>query len=916
MKRLPAPHPAVRQLTIAALALSAAILTSSCRSSNPPPARPQPAPPGTPVAAPITGQIGTAGGTLATPDGRLTVHVPAGAVASTTQLSIREITNTAPRGYGSAYLLEPAGVVFRHPVAITFDAKSVGAPIENVGIAFQDATGFWTPVPSVLRNRQAQLITAQSPHFSAWALVPTNPSLDLAGSFTITSNLDLPFTAVGNASAGYAGEDSNERYYLLSGTTTLQSPVTYEGATCSPPAPDASGVTPNPAAVYALPSNLVEGFKLASDPTSYSKVWWGTSAHWNLACGTNSPYLLEFAFDTGGINYLRCARGYTAGTTPVLTQDQMTGDYTIDCTGVGSGGTVRGTWSWVRCGGTCTSTNPCATASSYTCTSTGPVCTVTQTATPGTYCTTSSNTAGVCNTAGTCIACTQGADCTSTAQATDPCVATATIDCSTGQEQCIPKTYVAAGTSCTTSTGAAGTCSPSSSGSPSTCVACSQGADCTSTLTASNPCVLSANIQCGSGAPVCTVQQYQPAGTTCTTSSGGPGTCSPSGPGTPSTCVSCDPTASCTSNNECAATTITDCRTGVPTCDVLTYKTAGTPCGLVNGTYTGVCSNTTPSTCTACTQGADCSSQYAGNTCVQSASIDCTSGAPVCTPIYKQPGASCGTGTEYCSNTSPPVCTACPATCTVSDPCVATTQSDCTSGTPTCTITSYSPPGTSCGTATSPAYCNSATPPACVACVVGSSCSPTYSSACIDPNATWTVTSCGTNGPVCSPSAFLPDGTDCGGGSFCLSGVCTSTCTAQACIPSTNPCDAGTISCAVPTSCVDTGVSVAAGTVCNAATGATCAACVTSSCTLGMACGTGTCIASSPTTVAPDGSVCNPTTGAICTAGQCCGSSCVTANCTTGTVACSAGTATCVDSGTNTSVCTGTQVCNGVGVCQ
>ena len=794
MKRPPAAHPADRQLAALSLALLVLIFAGACGSGKTPSGRPQPRPAGTPVAPPITAPIGPAGGTLATADGRLTVQVPAGALASPTQLSIREITNTAPRGLGSAYLLEPSGVAFRHPVAITFDAKTAGAPIENVGVAFQDATGYWTPVLSVLRNRQAQLITAQSPHFSAWALVPTNPSLDLAGSFTITSTLDLPFTAVGNASAGYAGEDSNERYYLLSGTTTLQSPVTYEGATCSPPAPDASGATPNPAAVYSFPSNLVEGFKQASDPTSYSKVWWGTSAHWDLACGTNPPYLLAFAFDTGGINYLSCARGYTAGTTPVLTQDQVVGDYTIDCTGVGTGGTIRGTWSWVRCDGACTSTNPCATAASYTCTSTGPVCTVTQSASPGTSCTTSASTAGVCNTAGTCVACAQGADCTSTASAAEPCVATAAIDCSSGQEQCVPQTYVAAGTSCTTSTGAAGTCSPS-------------------------------------------------------------------GPGTPSTCVACDPAASCTSDNECAATTVTGCSTGVPTCDVLTYKDAGTPCGLVNGTYTGVCSNATPRTCTVCTQGADCSSQYASDPCVLSASIDCTSGAPACTPTYKQPGASCGTGTEYC---------------------------------------------------------NSATPPACVACVVGSSCSPTYASACIDPNATWTVTSCGASGPVCSPGAFLPDGTDCGGGSFCLSGVCTATCSSQACVPSASPCDAGTISCAVPVSCVDTGVPAAAGTVCNAATGATCAACVTSSCTQGMVCqdGTGTCIASSPTTVAPDGAVCNAATGATCTAGQCCGSACTTAGCTTGTVTCSAGTATCVDDGTNTSVCSGTQACNGAGVCQ
>ncbi len=891
------------------MVLAAALVAGACHDTSSQSAKPQPMPVGTPVAAPITGSIGPDGGTLATPDGKLIIQVPAGALPSVTQLSIQPVTNTAPHGFGTAYQLEPSGTTFRKLVTLTFSTKDVGAPIENVGVAYQDATGYWAPVLSALRNRQAQLITVLAPHFSGWALVPSNPQLDLAGSFQITSTLDLPFTAVGNASVGYAGEDANERYYLLSGSTTLQPGVTENGAVCSPPAPDASGVTPNPAAVYTFPTNLVEGFKSASDPTTYTKLWWGTSAHWNLACGANPPYLLEMAFDTVGINHLSCARGYTAGTTPTLTQDQLAGDYTIDCSNAG-GGTLRGQWSWLRCGGTCTSDNPCATQTAYDCTASPPVCAVTQTAAPGTPCTTSTISQGVCNTAGTCTACAAKTDCTATAQATDPCVATAQIDCSTGQEQCLATSYKAAGTTCTTSTGGAGTCSPAGTNTPSTCVACVQGSDCTSTLTTNDPCIASATVQCGTGVPTCTVQSYKPAGTTCTTSTGGPGTCSPSSSTTASTCVSCDPTATCTSTNDCAATTITDCSTGVPGCTVLTYKTAGSPCGLVNGTYTGVCSATTPSTCNTCTQGADCSSQVSGNSCVSSAKIDCTSGSPVCVPTYLTPGSTCLTSTSttgYCNSTSN-TCETCPGSCTLSDSCVATAQYVCSTGTPVCTAQTYKSPGDPC----TGGVCTSSSPPVsvCTPCVVGSACTPNSSNPCVDPSATWTVSACNATGPVCSPSAYLADGTNCGAsgttGSFCLAGVCTSTCTNQGCVPSTNPCDTGTMDCAT-FACVDSFAPAPTGTVCNAATGATCAACTTSSCTVGSQCGaTGACIQNTPVTAAAVGSVCNGT--ATCGA-------CVTTDCKSGVI-CQDGTSTtCVASADATSICVAPQTCN-AGTCQ
>jgi len=99
--------------------------------------------------------------------------------------------------------------------------------------------------------------------------------------------------------------------------------------------------------------------------------------------------------------------------------------------------------------------------------------------------------------------------------------------------------------------------------------------------------------------------------------------------------------------------------------------------------------------CNACTQGATCTST---NPCDATATIECSSGAPLCTDrTFKPAGASCGTN-MVCSSAG--VCNACTqgATCTSTNPCDATATIECSSGTPVCTDRTFKPDGTSCGT--------------------------------------------------------------------------------------------------------------------------------------------------------------------------------------------------------------------------
>lgn len=94
---------------------------------------------GTPEGTGVTKNIGTAGGTVASPDGRLTLTVPQDALTETLSFSIQPITNKAGGGLGLAYRLEPDGKTFRTPLAITFryDERDLkGTFPEALAVAF------------------------------------------------------------------------------------------------------------------------------------------------------------------------------------------------------------------------------------------------------------------------------------------------------------------------------------------------------------------------------------------------------------------------------------------------------------------------------------------------------------------------------------------------------------------------------------------------------------------------------------------------------------------------------------------------------------------------------------------------------------------------------------------------------------
>jgi hypothetical protein len=101
---------------------------------------------GTPVGDKVSKEIGPAGGTLISPDGRITLTVPPNAVSEATSFSMQPISNTAVNGMGLGYRLEPSGKTFNVPlqIAVRYDEKDMeGTFAEALTLAYQDEKGAW-----------------------------------------------------------------------------------------------------------------------------------------------------------------------------------------------------------------------------------------------------------------------------------------------------------------------------------------------------------------------------------------------------------------------------------------------------------------------------------------------------------------------------------------------------------------------------------------------------------------------------------------------------------------------------------------------------------------------------------------------------------------------------------------------------
>ncbi len=154
---------------------------------------------GTESGAAVSITIGSGGGSFQSADGILTVIVPAGALTTSTTLTIQPITNEAPMGQGGGYRLGPEGATFAKPVQLkfTYDEQSLDGTLEDfLWIVTQAEDRSWNGVVKSVIDKTANTVTVETTHFSDWAmgrfmelsLVPSSATLKKGESLSLKLN--------------------------------------------------------------------------------------------------------------------------------------------------------------------------------------------------------------------------------------------------------------------------------------------------------------------------------------------------------------------------------------------------------------------------------------------------------------------------------------------------------------------------------------------------------------------------------------------------------------------------------------------------------------------------------------------------------------------------------------------------------
>ena len=128
---------------------------------------------GVPNGLAATKRIDQAGGSIASPDGRITVDVPPNAVTAPVDFSIQPITNLAQGGVGSAYRLEPSEQTFATPVRVSFNfsVQDLNYAIpESFAIAYQDKTGVWQSFKTTNIDQARKMLTVSTTHFTDYSM--------------------------------------------------------------------------------------------------------------------------------------------------------------------------------------------------------------------------------------------------------------------------------------------------------------------------------------------------------------------------------------------------------------------------------------------------------------------------------------------------------------------------------------------------------------------------------------------------------------------------------------------------------------------------------------------------------------------------------------------------------------------------
>ncbi len=129
---------------------------------------------GTPKGDKVIKDIGPSGGTLTSPDGKLTLTVQQNALTETLSFSIQPIINKAAGGLGLAYRLEPNGKTFTTPleISVRYDDHDIDGTVpEALSLAYQDQQGVWHAQKSAKLDQAAKTLSVATTHFTDFAFL-------------------------------------------------------------------------------------------------------------------------------------------------------------------------------------------------------------------------------------------------------------------------------------------------------------------------------------------------------------------------------------------------------------------------------------------------------------------------------------------------------------------------------------------------------------------------------------------------------------------------------------------------------------------------------------------------------------------------------------------------------------------------
>lgn len=141
-------------------------------NSGTPPQQPQATSVGTTTGDQVSQVIGPGGGSIASSDNSVELVIPAGALSSSTTITMQPITNNCPGGLTTGFRFGPDGLHFNQPATmkIHYTADILGSVFSDfMGIAYQDSSGYWHRIKELTNDTVNKVLTATIKHFTDYA---------------------------------------------------------------------------------------------------------------------------------------------------------------------------------------------------------------------------------------------------------------------------------------------------------------------------------------------------------------------------------------------------------------------------------------------------------------------------------------------------------------------------------------------------------------------------------------------------------------------------------------------------------------------------------------------------------------------------------------------------------------------------